>query len=65
VKPLGIALPMLNFQENLLFPDVSTPSGATGRYTLRNFSSMAAFPKVRPAGQIRPAKGSNPAREIS
>ena len=32
--------PMLNFQANFLFPYVSTPSGVTGRYTLRNFLCM-------------------------
>jgi len=31
---------MLHFQANLLFPYVSTPSGTTGRYTLRNFLCM-------------------------
>jgi len=31
---------------------------------LKAFSS-SAFRKVRPAGQIRPSKGSNPARELS
>ena len=25
----------------------------------------AAYPKVQPAGQIRPAKGSSPAHEVS
>ena len=31
---------MLRFQANLLFPHVSTPSGVTGRYTIRNFSCV-------------------------
>jgi len=35
---LGIPLPMLHFQAKLLFPYVNTLSGATDRYTLRNFS---------------------------
>jgi len=43
---LGIALPMLYFQANLLFSNVNTPSGATGsgRYTLRNISCMMITP---------------------
>jgi len=32
LKPLGIPLPLLYFKANLLFPYVSNPSGATGRY---------------------------------
>jgi len=35
LKPLGIPLPLLYFKANLLFPYVSTPSGATVRYTLK------------------------------
>ena len=32
--------PLLDFKVNLLFPYVSTPSSATGKYTLRDFSCM-------------------------
>jgi len=41
MKPLGIALPMLHFQANLLFPYVSTPPGRLAGTLLRNFSCMA------------------------
>ena len=37
---LGIALPMLHFQANLLFPHMSTPPGRLAGTLLRNFSCM-------------------------
>jgi len=41
VKPLGICLAYFSdaaFSGNCFFQYESTPSGATGRYTIRNFS---------------------------
>jgi len=43
IRMLGIALPMLHFQANLLFlyPYVNTRSGATGRPGTLNISCTA------------------------
>jgi len=40
LKNETLLISVLYFKANLLFPYVSTPSDATGRYTLRNISCM-------------------------